>query len=768
MTTKRFKRRAPLALLLIATLIGTVGHRADGHTPHDSVSYVAVSPSYAQDGKVFAIVANRLLVSTDGAYGWKPLVRGLPHPPEEGETLFRIAIAASNPAVMYVSSRAEGVFRSADGGSSWHAAAGGLEHADIQAIAVAPHSTDVVIAGGARSGLYRTADGGKHWRSVAALRRPRAIAFVPGSGRAVVGDGGGRVSISDDDGSTWHEAAHSGDGGITAVAASTEAVGSTVFAATDHGTMLRSKDGGTSFAPLPKKGLPPESIPSIVLSPNYRRDHTLWASASRSGVYRSTNGGERWIRVSKGLTTDPQAQTVHVTEFRGLAVAVDRTGSRVIFAGGFDGLFRSDDGGHQWWTVDTLADHIVGLDVSPDFAHDSTIAVASYVKGAYLSTDAGKTWNRIDNGLEVRGISEGNKFAPVKRLHNVVFSPDYARDQTIFCASWTAFLKSTNRGRSWSTIAVAPPTSQPVLRQFVIGLSPSYKSDRTIFLGTRQGDIFRSRKAGEAGSWALVGKVGSRVRSIVFDPAFPAEPVLYASTADGVVRSEDSGATWTGTGPSAESLLAISPAYGRDGTVFAGTQAGLFVSRDRGRTWSELTQAPLSTTSTVEAVAVSPSYQDDHTLLVSVGGVEGEGLYRSTDGGSSFVAVGSDLIDANRVIADFSNPTGTPIQFAPSFAHDRTIFAYAGQDVVRSSNGGDSWAVLQMPSAMDFLRAVEPSLLARYDPAVRGSALPPARDERHRGAPWMLAGLFALLMLLTIGLYLYWRRRRSGPEPTPA
>src|SRR5262249_19645438 len=162
--------------------------------------------------------------------------------------------------------------------------------------------------------------------------------------------------------------------------------------------------------------------------------------------------------------------------------------------------------------------------VSPDFAHDSTVAVATYIKGAYLSTNAGERFDRIDNGLYFK-LSEGNRFAPVKRLHNIAFSPDYARDGTIFSATWTAFLKSTDRGRSWSTINVARVSTENQLRQFVIGISPDYKTDHTIFLGTRQGDIYRSNDAGAAGSWKRVANVSERVRSFAFDPAFSTRPV---------------------------------------------------------------------------------------------------------------------------------------------------------------------------------------------------------------------------------------------------
>ena len=102
-------------------------------------------------------------------------------------------------------------------------------------------------------------------------------------------------------------------------------------------------------------------------------------------------------------------------------------------------------------------------------------------------------------------------------------------------------------------------------------------------------------------------------------------------------------------------------------------------------------------------MAVSPGYENDRTVLVSTR--EG-GLLRSTDGGVSFLPVGTELIDANHLVADFSNPMSAPIQFSPSFATDRTVYAYAQTDVVRSTDGGESWKILRLPTGDDVLESL--------------------------------------------------------------
>jgi photosystem II stability/assembly factor-like uncharacterized protein len=503
------------ALALAATTLVVASAPAVAHTPHDSISEVVLSPNFGQDGKVYVITSSRLLVSDNGA--WRTLQRGLPRAPEHEQSIARMAIAPSSPNTMYVSSRKGGVFRSTDGGASWQAAARGLDPADMSVIAVSPSDPDVVLAGGTITGLFRTVDGAQQWKSVEGFGRVPALAFGP-SGRIFAGGADGRLSVSNDNGATWKVATRfSGNGAISAIATSSAEPSNTVFVGTGSGAVFRSDDGGDSFEPV-ETDLPRDSVASLVMSPAFARDRTMWVSMTKTGVYRSRDGGETWERASEGLTTDPQADEVKVSQFRRISVAANAGGKNVLFAAGFDGLFRSDDEAARWVSVETLADYVVGLSVSPDFEHDSTIAVATYVKGAYLSTQDGATWHRIDNGLR-HELSEGNEFAPIRRLHNITFSPDYAQDRTIFSASWTAFLRSTDSGDNWETIRVNPESPASELQQFVLGVSPAYSSDHTLYLGTRVGDLYRSASRGDAGSWTHLGSLGARVRPFLRHPA---------------------------------------------------------------------------------------------------------------------------------------------------------------------------------------------------------------------------------------------------------
>ena len=600
----------------------------------------------------------------------------------------------------------DGVFRSRDKGWSWERTNTLAAMGSIGDLAVSPRSSGVAFATGGSSGLFRTTDGGSSWRSVGSFGRLTALSFST-NGRVIVG-GGGKVFTSDDDGGTWIQSLGIPSGGnVTALASS----GATVLAGTSEGRVFRSTNLGSAFSEVGGAALPDEQITSIAMSDSYSTDRSVWVSTWSMGVYRSSDRGVSFTRTSSGLKTNPQAVSYGKPQFGTVSASAGAEGQQVLFVAGYDGLFRSDDRADHWREVQTLAEYVVGLAISPDYRNDGTVVATTYLKGAYLSSDRGMTWEGRHVGL---GTSEGsNSFAPIHRLTNVHFSPNYVNDGTIFTAGHTSLLKSTDRGASWKELQVLPPEATQQL--FAIAVSPSYATDRTVFVGSTFGTVFRSASGGAAGSWTRLGSVGGKVQSLLLSPRFPADPVLYAGTSTGIFKSVDAGLHWARTGPAGPSMLAISPNYGLDGTVFAGTGSGLFVTRNRGSGWTELSASPLSTSSQIATVALSPNYATDRTVLVSV---EGRGLYRSVNRGTSFTETGTSLFDDNFLIADFDNPTAAPIQFSPAYGVDRTIFAMALTHVVKSTDGGRTWQVLDLPPAATLL---EPPVIT---PAPAPAAIP--------------------------------------------
>ena len=168
-----------------------------------------------------------------------------------------------------------------------------------------------------------------------------------------------------------------------------------------------------------------------------------------------------------------------------------------------------------------------------------------------------------------------------------------------------------------------------------------------------------------------------------------------------------------------------------------------------------MTNAAVSSTANVEGIALSPDYARDGTVLVSVGGV---GLFRSTDRGNTFVAVGASLLDHDLVIRDFQNPTSEPIQFSPTFATDHTVYAYAQQSVLRSTDGGVTWTVLDIPPSSEFAGAkLRPGTEAR--PRRRRAS--GANGNGDDGVPVVPIAIAVVVIAAAGAILVAYRRRAS-------
>jgi photosystem II stability/assembly factor-like uncharacterized protein len=90
-------------------------------------------------------------------------------------------------------------------------------------------------------------------------------------------------------------------------------------------------------------GLPADvAISSIVVSPNYAKDHTVLVSTSASGVWKSRDGGDTWTSWSDGLTT------LNVIQ---MAASPDYAADQTLLAATNRGVFLSETAGKLWLPV---------------------------------------------------------------------------------------------------------------------------------------------------------------------------------------------------------------------------------------------------------------------------------------------------------------------------------------------------------------------------------------------------------------------------------
>ena len=685
-----------VVMLLILTCCCFDVDRALAHSPHDVVIDVELSPNYAQDQTAYALldgylpIWGNLFQSKDGGDSWTRIEKGL----DNQHQLFSLAVSSKSKKTIFLSTLGDGIYKSQDEGASWNKVNQGLETLSIDLVAIAPNSTDAVFAAGTESGLYKTENGGKKWMQIMTGQKIKAIAFTPKqSNRVIVGDDRGNLYSSTDRGKNWQQLATlKNSGAVQTIAISPNYQSDhTVWVGTEKKGIWETVDGGVTFT-IVYNNISDDSIMSLAVSPNYDLDSTILASTWHDGIFRSSDGGKSWKKQSRGLKKHSQADTTLYKNphFSDLKISPTFGRDRTLLLAGFDGVFKSTNGGRSWQDVNIGkgATSIRNIVISPNYQDDSTVALSTIYQGVYLSRDGGANWTPINHGLGYDRLLKQNLIA---ETGNLFFSPDYSSDNTLLASSWGSLAKTTNGGKFWHKFWVP----KPLRRDSYMVVSPNFASDRTVYLVTLPGKILKSTDGGK--KFILAGDLGAQaafIPSLVISPNFASDRTLYVGNfAGGVYKSVDAGSTWQpiNNGLIAQdnyAKLAISPNYQADRTVFAGTSKGLFITEDGGTSWRKLLSTAYGGDSYIETIAISPNYQSDEasprlrdrTFLVSV---RGQGLFRTVDGGETFTQIGDYW-------------TGE-IKFSPTYKSDRTIYGSSGAELYKSTDGGDTWQTMTIP-----------------------------------------------------------------------
>lgn len=690
---------------------------AFAHGPHDEIIALEISPNYDRDRTVLAVVRESLLKSTNGGDTWKRVVNGL-----DNRHQFSSLTSSdfSDRNTFFVSSTGDGIYKSEDGGDSWLKVNNGLDNLKIDTVYVS--ASQVAFATGSEQGLYKTKNNGDSWYKVFdGQEKVTAIASsVEQKGLVLIGDEQGTIYLSEDGGDNWKKLFQFSDSGsISAIAVSSNfSVDRTFFVGTSSAGVFKTVDNGRSFSEI-NNGISDKSIVSLVVLSNSQAVSTLFVSTWNEGVFRSTDGGNTWKKTSKGLTTDAQADQFNVPHFTELSFSKTLEKDQTVFLAGFDGLFKSTDGGYSWRQLDTLLPSLImALEVSPGYQDDSTVMISTYHWGTYLSNDGGKTWRPNRKGM-VNFFSTVKRFLKLTikdnqdnrriiRLNNIAFSPNYPADNTMLATERDHYFKSTDGGTSWNKIEIdALKDYGEAIVPDQIAISPNFASDNTLFFGARGrkahtgniGIILKSTNEGSNFSIVLEG-VGGYIQSLVISPNYSADQTVYVSAAgdkEGVYKSTDGGQTWRSVNSGLGFIdrdveLSISPNYEADKTLLAGTQYGLFKTTNGGVNWEKLAGSAYGGDGYIEAIAISPNYKSDQTFVVSV---RGRGLFKTVDGGTSFSEMGEELIENNHFFSNmWSFSPAQVIKFSPSYVIDNTIYGTSATELFKSTDGGNTWETL--------------------------------------------------------------------------
>jgi len=205
--------------------------------------------------------------------------------------------------------------------------------------------------------------------------------------------------------------------------------------------------------------------------------------------------------------------------------------------------------------------------------------------------------------------------------------------------------------------------------------------------------IYVSTDAGT--HWAMLPSTDRSDFSYVFDVTFDVHvrDVILASTASGVFRSSDGGASWTRvlSRPVAFFSAMVVVSNTQPGVMYAGVEAnGVFRSTDHGQTWSGPLNngIPLQSFSRV-VLAAAPS--DGRIVYAAFTGVDEQcaGVYRSDDGGDSWRSLSIPRGDVSG--QTYMGGQGRYNSVLSVHPINPDIVWAGGIDMYRSDDGGRFW-----------------------------------------------------------------------------
>jgi photosystem II stability/assembly factor-like uncharacterized protein len=376
---------------------------------------------------------------------------------------------------------------------------------------------------------------------------------------------------------------------------------------------------------------------------------------------------------------------------------------------------------------------------------------------AATATPAGNTSN---NGFFVLNLTESDQQGLIKRADEIyqhILNTGGEVSRTVLIDAYAALATYQHVGGAWKSAGPAPisgvflPQGQVPGSGRTNGFAVDPRDPNTVYAAISIGGIWKTTDGGQTWASLTDDQVPLIYGGIYMDPKNPdtlyaplgemdgSIQMSYGFLANGIMRSQDAGKTWTLIGQDTfQGASVTSLAFGSDGTLFASSgqtqvlygpdnmpEFGLFSSTDGGDSWTRLASCSDFGTCDPKSGVDHPSYDGgffdlkmagDGTLFASICQVECFSTYllRSKDNGQSW-----DRLDFTDALNSWAKANKAQIvylddaQTIPSIkglaigvsASDPNIVIAGGavgyknnkgaKSVtswgIRSNDGGDSW-----------------------------------------------------------------------------
>lgn len=310
----------------------------------------------------------------------------------------------------------------------------------------------------------------------------------------------------------------------------------TILVGTVGQSIMRSEDSGQTWARIgPRRGFPYEaSVRCLAVHP--REANIIFAGTER-GLYRSDDAGACWRSIDSALNG-------HYL----WALAIDPVNPDVMFAGTGTptpaAMFRSTDGGQSWQKrpVEIAAEcenvgtpRVTAIAVDP--IEPRNIWMGLEVDGARRSMDGGETWSQVE--VTAR-----------KDIHNVIVTA--GPPKTVFIVANREIYASADNGATWETLGAQTriPWEYPRKETYLRGIAVDPADPKSLYLGFgdftpgSSGAVARSRDLGK--SWKLLPLPVAPNSTVWTFGTNPADPnIIFAASRYGCLyRSDSRGESW--------------------------------------------------------------------------------------------------------------------------------------------------------------------------------------------------------------------------------